>query len=194
MPKEIRMWESVDPVVGHYIEMLYARLVSEKKIDVPDSTVRRRGRDRKTIDLNSVHNRNVCEIGDEWICYQSIEQLTGDFLSICLIPTTVVMDADIAVGSYEHLISPLPNMASASKYTCLPVADWITCRDRLSVNDPKILVFWTMIFQCSGTYKTMPPKTDVIFTCTLSTSLDNYSCVKSSSTLLKTELISIYFT
>jgi hypothetical protein len=62
--------------------MLYARLVSEKKIDVPGSTVRRRGRDWETIDLNSVRNRDVHEMGGEWLCYQSLEQLKiDDFLS-----------------------------------------------------------------------------------------------------------------
>jgi hypothetical protein len=74
----------IDPIVNHYVEVLYARLVSEKKIDLPGSAVRSRGRghDWATIDLNSVRNRDVREIGSEWLCYQSLEQLRmGDFLS-----------------------------------------------------------------------------------------------------------------
>ena len=55
--------------------MLYERLVSEKKIDVSQSSPRSRKEDRQTIDLNSLRNRDVRETGSEWLCYQAPEQL-----------------------------------------------------------------------------------------------------------------------
>jgi hypothetical protein len=74
--------EISNPVVCRYVEMLCARLVSEKKIDVAVSTVLSRGGDWETVDLKSLRKRDVREIGGEWLCYQVFEQLkTGDFLS-----------------------------------------------------------------------------------------------------------------
>jgi hypothetical protein len=63
-----------DPVVRAYSEALYNRLVSEKKIDTITSA-KSKGRDWQTIDLNSLRNKDVRDIGAEWICYQAIEQL-----------------------------------------------------------------------------------------------------------------------
>jgi hypothetical protein len=55
--------EISDPVVLRYVETLYARLVSEKKIDVSTSPRPSKGKDWQTIDLNSLRNRDVREIG-----------------------------------------------------------------------------------------------------------------------------------
>jgi hypothetical protein len=64
-----------DPTVRHYVERLYERLVSEKKIDVcPPSHGQKQG-DWQTINLKSLRNRDVREIGGEWLCYQAIGQL-----------------------------------------------------------------------------------------------------------------------
>jgi hypothetical protein len=64
-----------DPVVRDYVEALYARLVSEKKIDVVESPDFNQKGDWQTIDMNSVRNHDVREIGSEWLCYQALEEL-----------------------------------------------------------------------------------------------------------------------
>lgn len=75
---------SDDPVVTQYVEAYYARLVSEKRIDAaPARTkVSRSGKDWQTIDVNSIKNKDVREVGAEWLCFQAIRQLgLGTFLS-----------------------------------------------------------------------------------------------------------------
>jgi hypothetical protein len=67
-----------DPTVRHYVDTLYARLLSEKKIDVCPPSQRQKQGDW----LNSLRNRDAREIGGEWLCYQAIEQLKIiDFLT-----------------------------------------------------------------------------------------------------------------
>jgi hypothetical protein len=63
-----------DPVVRRYVEALYNKLVSEKKIDTGTSSGSG-GKDWQTIDLNSLRNRDVKDMGSEWLCYQALEQL-----------------------------------------------------------------------------------------------------------------------
>jgi hypothetical protein len=76
-PEEIE-----DPVVHHYVDTLYGRLVLEKKIDVEASPKHQRQKDWQTIDMNSLRNRDVREIGSEWLCYQALNQLKMfDFLN-----------------------------------------------------------------------------------------------------------------
>jgi hypothetical protein len=75
---------SDDPVVNRYVEEYYARLVSEKRIDAtPHRTgATKSGKDWQTIDVNSIKNKDVREIGSEWLCFQAIRQLgIGIFLS-----------------------------------------------------------------------------------------------------------------
>jgi hypothetical protein len=75
---------SDDPVVNQYVEAYYARLVSEKRIDAaPAGTkVSRSGKDWQTIDVNSIKNKDVREVGAEWLCFQAIRQLgAGTFLA-----------------------------------------------------------------------------------------------------------------
>jgi hypothetical protein len=70
-----------DPTVRHYVDTLYERLVSEKKIDVRPPSPRQKQGAWQTINLNSLRNRDVREIGGEWLCYQAVEQLKiFDFL------------------------------------------------------------------------------------------------------------------
>jgi len=83
-------YEKESPVIKKWVNELYVRLVIEKKIDVPEvqgvsttstgctSVVR----DWQTIDMNSLRNKDIREIGSEWLCYQALEQLgIGSFLS-----------------------------------------------------------------------------------------------------------------
>ena len=68
-----------DEVVLNYVELFYNRLVAEKRIDVPqkESTTKSnpKGKDYHRIDINSIRNKDVREIGAEWLCSQAISQL-----------------------------------------------------------------------------------------------------------------------
>ena len=70
---------SDDPLVVHYVDQFFNRMVAEKRIDIfidkPDKKPSRNGKDLQTIDLNSIRNKDVREIGAEWLSYQAINQL-----------------------------------------------------------------------------------------------------------------------
>ena len=76
---------SEDPVVLKYVEELYQRMVEEKRIDVllenREKKAAQSGKDIQAIDLNSIRNKDVREIGAEWLSYQAMDQLQiGEFL------------------------------------------------------------------------------------------------------------------
>ena len=68
-----------DTTVLHHVEEFYQRMVAEKRIDVlmekKDKKESRNGKDMQMIDLNSIRNKDVREIGAEWLSYQVIRQL-----------------------------------------------------------------------------------------------------------------------
>jgi len=65
-----------DTTVIRYVEEFYQRMVAEKRIDVLiDKKVSRNGKDIQLIDLNSIRNKDVREIGAEWLSYQAMRQL-----------------------------------------------------------------------------------------------------------------------
>jgi len=71
---------SDDLIVNQYVETYYNRLVAENRIDVlPDKPKKKpyatKGKDLEIIDLNSIRNKDVREIGAEWLSYQATEQL-----------------------------------------------------------------------------------------------------------------------
>lgn len=70
---------SDDPVVLDYVEQLYKRMVVEKRIDVPENEPLpkpiRGGKDYQRIDVNSIRNKDIREVGAEWLCYQAVNQL-----------------------------------------------------------------------------------------------------------------------
>ena len=78
-------------VIQQWYTELYSRLVNEKKIDVPQLAQASGGGGGHsnppgshwaTIDLNSLRNKDIREIGCEWLCYQALEQLgVSNFLS-----------------------------------------------------------------------------------------------------------------
>ena len=79
-------FDKESPLVQKWVDELYRRLVSEKKIDVPELPPARKDKlsahDWQTIDLNSLRHRDVREIGCEWLCYQALKQLgLEDFLA-----------------------------------------------------------------------------------------------------------------
>lgn len=68
-----------DTTVIHHVEEFYQRMVSEKRIDVlvekKDKKANRNGKDLQLIDVNSIRNKDVREIGAEWLSYQAMRQL-----------------------------------------------------------------------------------------------------------------------
>ena len=70
---------SDDVLVMNYVELFYNRMLTEKRIDVSqkesDTKPRYNGRDYQHIDINSIRNKDVREIGAEWLCSQAISQL-----------------------------------------------------------------------------------------------------------------------
>jgi hypothetical protein len=89
-----------DPAVSHYVEILYSRLISEHRIDVAVQTSRSKQGDWQTIDINSLRNRDVREVGSEWLCCQAIEQMKlFDFL---IDPGWSEQDVRLAI---THIIS-----------------------------------------------------------------------------------------
>jgi hypothetical protein len=62
--------------VRDYIENLYVRLVNEKRIDrVLDARKKQEQCDWQRIDMNSIQNKDVRELGGEWLCLQIISLL-----------------------------------------------------------------------------------------------------------------------
>lgn len=68
-----------DATVIRYVNEFYDRMVAEKRIDVlvikPEKHPAKNGRDMQTIDVNSIRNKDVREIGAEWLCHQTMDQL-----------------------------------------------------------------------------------------------------------------------
>lgn len=68
-----------DTTVNQYVEKFYNRMVAEKRIDVliekQTKKPSKSGKDLQTIDINSLRNKDVREVGSEWMCYQTMEQL-----------------------------------------------------------------------------------------------------------------------
>lgn len=70
---------SDDLVVLDYVERFFNRMVVEKRIDIPrdEATPKatRHGKDYQRIDINSIRNKDVREIGAKWLSYQAVSQL-----------------------------------------------------------------------------------------------------------------------
>ena len=58
-------------LVDNYIEHHYQRLIKEKKIDLSVDSKK----DYDTIDLNSIRNNLIREVGAEWLSLQACKQL-----------------------------------------------------------------------------------------------------------------------
>ncbi len=70
---------SDDLVVLDYVERFFNRMVVEKRIDIPKEEATPKaamhGKDYQRIDINSIRNKDVREIGAEWLSYQAVGQL-----------------------------------------------------------------------------------------------------------------------
>ena len=76
------------------MERFFNRMVVEKRIDIhkEEATPKavRHGKDYQRIDINSIRNKDVREIGAQWLSYQAIGQLRiASFLEqkVGMIPT-----------------------------------------------------------------------------------------------------------
>jgi hypothetical protein len=105
---------SEDPIVNQYVKCYYNRLVAEKRIDIlqdkPKKKPYAKGKDLEIIDLNSIRNKDVREIGAEWMSYQATEQLQlSTFLErqgwsdqdICLAQTHIISRAVYPASEFE---------------------------------------------------------------------------------------------
>ena len=68
--------EVQDEVVNAHVQKFYAQMVKEKRIDQPSS--KNKKGDWQTIDMDSVRNKDIREVGAEWMCLQAIKQLGID--------------------------------------------------------------------------------------------------------------------
>jgi hypothetical protein len=68
--------EEADPVVSSYIEKFYGQLALGQRIDVP--SLGRQTVNWQTIDVDSIRNRDIRELGAEWLCLQAVRQLKID--------------------------------------------------------------------------------------------------------------------
>jgi hypothetical protein len=68
-----------DPAVVSHVDEFYNRMAAEKRIDVfaekKDKKANRGGKDLQLIDLNSIRNKDVREVGAEWLSFQAMRQL-----------------------------------------------------------------------------------------------------------------------
>ena len=68
-----------DSTVLSHVDEFFKRMVAEKRIDVfvekKQKKTSKNGKDLQLIDLNSIRNKDVREIGAEWLLYQAIRQL-----------------------------------------------------------------------------------------------------------------------
>ena len=72
---------SNDAEVNRYVDELYQRMCNEKRIDLGNknkSNKTQSNEDIQAIDVNSIKNKDVREIGAEWLSYQAIRQLRVD--------------------------------------------------------------------------------------------------------------------
>lgn len=67
--------ECNDPVVNKYVEDFYNTLIAKKKIDVVSKNKNQAKKDIQKIDVNSIKNKDIREIGSEWMCGQALSQL-----------------------------------------------------------------------------------------------------------------------
>ena len=66
-------------VVEGYIESIWERLVSEKKLDIVRDIHRKEaGKEWQKIDIQSINNKDVRELGAEWISLQTLRRLGVD--------------------------------------------------------------------------------------------------------------------
>ena len=59
-----------DARVTAFVEELYLRMIKEKKVDLGTDSKK----DIDTVDLNTLKNKDVCEMGAEWLSLQAVHE------------------------------------------------------------------------------------------------------------------------
>jgi len=103
-------------IVNQLSEEWWERLVKENRIDIcQQATNPPTEKQRRMVDSESIRNRDVREIGSEWLCYQALEQLQmQDFL------TNIGLDEEAVRLAMTQIISRTVYPASE-----LETARWI---------------------------------------------------------------------
>ncbi|MDZ4665297.1 MAG: hypothetical protein SGJ15_10505 [Bacteroidota bacterium] len=63
------MFEADDEIVESLAQKYFLTILKNERLDII------KGRDYETIDTHSIKNKNIREVGTEWICAQAIQQL-----------------------------------------------------------------------------------------------------------------------
>lgn len=64
-----------DAIVCKYVERFYQQLIDKKKIDIHDGRRNNKRSKGEKVYADSIKNKDVREIGTEWLCYQTLSQL-----------------------------------------------------------------------------------------------------------------------
>jgi len=64
-----------DPLVENYIDKFFKQILKGKRID---TKITDKNKDWQTIDINTLKNKEIREVGAEWLCYQAAKQLGID--------------------------------------------------------------------------------------------------------------------
>jgi len=64
-----------DILVNTYIDKFFKQMIKEKRVD---KTITDKSRDWQTIDINTLKNKEIREVGAEWLCFQAAKQLSID--------------------------------------------------------------------------------------------------------------------
>lgn len=69
---KLDLFEENDKKITGYVARLWQEMIEKKRIDLPEIAHEKR---KKLVDLETIRNKDVREIGTEWIGYQTLEQL-----------------------------------------------------------------------------------------------------------------------
>ncbi len=89
-----------DMAVMRYVDDFYRRMVTDVFVHKSDKKASKNGKDLQLIDLNSIRNKDVREIGAEWLSYQAMRQL-----QIAPFPESLGWSEDQVRLARTHIIS-----------------------------------------------------------------------------------------
>ena len=96
-----------DTQVSAFVEQMYRRMIDGKKIDNHAANLKK---DIDTVDLNTLKNKDVREVGAEWMCLQIVRQLGID----SFLASRKWNDEDISLA-ISHIVSRAVYPASELK-------------------------------------------------------------------------------
>jgi hypothetical protein len=67
--------QNEDILVNNYIDKFFKQMIKEKRVD---KTFTGKSGDWQTIDINTLKNKEIREVGSEWLCFQAAKQLGID--------------------------------------------------------------------------------------------------------------------